>query len=253
MQLTRARILRWVRWVFLSWAVVSTAWLANSVRTQGVDDALLSSSSTVTVADTEAQLSFMPIRPSGRSALVFYCGSGVAAAAYAPLLRPLADAGYPVFIIKLPYRFAPLQSHREIALERARQLMAVQPVGLRWVAAGHSLGGALAARMAGSDQAGLAGLVLIATTHPKEEDLSRLTLPVTKIYGTQDGVAEPATILANRRLLPAQTRWIAVQGGNHAQFGHYGRQLLDGKAEISRAAQQAVARSALLQMLAQLR
>jgi pimeloyl-ACP methyl ester carboxylesterase len=79
--------------------------------------------------------------------------------------------------------------------------------------------------------------------------LSFLTLPVTKIYGSNDGIATPERTLQNKKLLPAHTRWVEIQGGNHSQFGHYGHQLFDGHASISRIEQQAATRQALLQVL----
>jgi hypothetical protein len=56
-------------------------------------------------------------------------------------------------------------------------------------------------------------------------------------------------VLANRSLLPVATRWVEIQGGNHSQFAHYGHQLFDGEAVITREAQQRLARNALLQAL----
>jgi pimeloyl-ACP methyl ester carboxylesterase len=235
--------------VLIVWAVTSTAWLANSMRTKGVDAALLQSSTTVTVVDGTATLEFVPTAPGSSAGLVFICGAGVAAAAYAPLLRPIADAGYPVFIVKLPFRFAPLASHRDQAIARARSVIASHRAIRSWVVAGHSRGAALVARMAHADPQLLSGLVLIGTTHPRDEDLSSLPLPVTKIYGTNDGVAPAADVLKHARLLPPATKWVALDGGNHSQFGHYGHQLFDGTATIARDAQQAMTRSELLAML----
>lgn len=242
---------RWIRLGFLSWAVFSTAWLANSMRTRGVDAALLQTSATVAVADTATSLAFTPTAPASQSpALLFFCGSGVTAEAYAPLLRPLADAGQPVFIVKLPWRFAPLESHKAEALTRARAVMAAHPEVSRWVVSGHSLGAALACRLAAAQPADFAALVLVGTTHPKADDLSRLTLPVTKVYATHDGIAPVERVMSNRRLLPAATRWVEIAGGNHSQFGHYGHQLFDGEAAISREEQQQQTLAALRDALA---
>jgi pimeloyl-ACP methyl ester carboxylesterase len=234
---------------FLLWAVTSTTWLANSMRTRGVDGTLLRGGDNVEVADGSATLAFLPASSAHRVGLIFFCGGGVAAQAYAPLLRPLADAGYPVFIVKLPYRLAPLASHKSEAIARARHLVAGHRDTTRWVIAGHSLGAALAARMAHTDAGLVSALVLIGTTHPKEQDLSILQMPVTKIYGTNDGVAPAETVLSNARLLPRHTKWVAINGGNHSQFGHYGHQLFDGDATISREAQQALVRSELMATL----
>ncbi len=243
------KVHRWIRRAFLLWACISTSWLANSVRTQGVDADLLRSGGGVSVVDGSEVLELLPDSPRGRAGLVFLCGAGISARAYAPLLRPIAEAGYAVFVVKLPYRFAPFEPHKEEAMARARRVMATHPEVSAWVLSGHSLGAALAARLVRDDPRTAAALVLVGTTHPKQDDLSLLSIPVTKIYATNDGVAPVDRVLANRRLLPQQTAWVAIEGGNHSQFGHYGHQLFDGKATLSREAQQALTRSALLQVL----
>jgi pimeloyl-ACP methyl ester carboxylesterase len=104
--------------------------------------------------------------------------------------------------------------------------------------------------MAQTDQGLVPALVLIGTTHPKQNDLSFLQIPVTKIYSTNDGIAPVDQVLLNKRLLPERTKWIVIVGGNHSQFGHYGHQLFDGRASMTREAQQAVVRSELLTSLA---
>ncbi len=43
---------------------------------------------------------------------------------------------------------------------------------------------------------------------------------------------------ASRTLLPADTTWVVIEGGNHAQFGDYGIQPGDNVATISAAEQQ---------------
>jgi hypothetical protein len=119
---------------------------------------------------------------------------------------------------------------------RTLTLMAAHPELARWVVAGHSLGGALS-------------FVLIGTTHPREHDLSKLDASMIKIYSTSDGVAPVDGVMANRRLLPETTAWVEIKGGNHSQFGHYGHQLFDGRATITREAQQATTRQVMLDAL----
>jgi pimeloyl-ACP methyl ester carboxylesterase len=241
---------RWIRVGFGLWALFVVSWLANSVRTRGVDENTLRSNEEVSILNDATGLTFLPASSNGPAALVFICGSGIAAEAYAPLLRPLAEEGFPVFVVKLPYRFAPLESHKQAAVGRAHGVIAAHPEVKQWVIAGHSLGGALAARIARVDSGSLSGMVLVATTHPKDDDLSFLRIPVTKIYASNDGVAPPDRVLANRGLLPSHTKWVEIAGGNHSQFGRYGHQLFDGTATISREAQEALTRAAILQVLA---
>ena len=243
---------RWIRRGFLLWAVISTSWLASSIRTRGVDEDTLRSSPAISIADLAATLEFLPASLDGKTALIFICGSGISAHAYAPLLRPVAEAGYPVFMIKLPYRFAPFESHKQAAVDRARGVIVAHPEVSRWVIAGHSPGGALAARVALTDSTALSAMVLIGTTHPKRNDLSFLQIPVTKVYASNDGVAPPDRILSIKGLLPRHTRWIEIKGGNHSQFGRYGHQLFDGTATISREEQEAITRSAILEAITEI-
>lgn len=226
------------------------SWLANSIRTRGVDDNMMRSGPVISVVDATTTLAFLPASSDGKAGLIFICGSGISAEAYAPLLRPVAEAGYPVFIVKLPYRFAPLESTKQAAVDRARGVITAHPEVSHWVISGHSLGGALAARLAHADAGGLSGMVLIGTTHPKDDDLSFLHMPVTKVYASNDGIAPPDRVLSNQGLLPKHTKWVEIKGGNHSQFGRYGHQLFDGEATISREEQETITRSALLDAIA---
>jgi pimeloyl-ACP methyl ester carboxylesterase len=240
---------RWLRRAFVLWASVATLWLANSYRTRGLPNDILRSSAAVSVVGVETVLQFTPTASVAQPGLIFICGSGVSAHAYAPMLRPIAEAGYPVFVVKLPFRFAPLESHKQMAVERAFSVMRSHPEVSQWVLSGHSLGGALACRAVQHDPTAFVAMVLVGTTHPKHDDLSSLTMQITKVYASNDGVAPKEKILSNKGLLPKNTQWVEIKGGNHSQFGHYGHQLFDGKASISREEQQSATRSALLDTL----
>lgn len=231
------------------WAVVSTFWLAGTFRTRGVDRALLEGDTAVRVERTTEALALEPATPR-RAALLFFSGGGVHADAYVPLLRPLADSGYRVVIVRLPWRLAPLESHKVAAVRRAMQVIEEADSATRWVVAGHSLGGALSARVAPVAPRGVRAIVLIGTTHPRRDDLSGVALPMVKVVASEDGVASPAVSEANRHLLPSGTRWVTIAGGNHSQFGHYGSQLFDGRATISREHQQEQTRAVLAGVLA---
>ena len=69
------------------------------------------------------------------------------------------------------------------------------------------------------------------------DDLSDQELFVTSIYGTNDGVTSLDEISDSELLLPKDTDWIAIEGGNHSQFGWYGPQSGDNPADISREVQ----------------
>lgn len=223
--------------------------MLNTFRTRDVAGALLSSDSTVQVDSSRELLVFRPLVATGKAGLVFIVGAGVGAEAYAPLLRPIAEQGYPVHVVRLPYRVAPLESHKLTAIRRARSVIEYDPAVPGWVVAGHSLGGALASRLAVNAPEGVKAIVLIGTSHPKRDDLAGSSISFIKVVGTKDGVATPEMVETNRHLLPAATSWVIVEGGNHSQFGHYGHQLFDGTPAIERERQQELTRTALLEAL----
>lgn len=246
-----ARLDRWLRLVLLVGAGFALLWLVRSLPPREVAETTLQSDEAVEVRNDGVVLAFLPTQGAGRTALIFICGSGVGAEAYAHLLRPVAQAGFPVFVVNLPFRRAPLESHRPVVFDRVQQVMTSHREVTSWVVSGHSLGAALAARFADAAPDRVSGLVLIATTHPQREDLSQLSIPVAKIYATNDGLVAVDRLLANRGKLPAHTRWVEIPGGNHSQFGRYDNTYVDGAATIDREQQEALTRSAIIRLLAE--
>jgi len=104
----------------------------------------------------------------------------------------------------------------------------------RWLLAGHSLGGAMAALWAAEHPGRLDGLVLLAAypTRPLPEDL-----PVLVLYGSEDGVLNRTNLEKTASLLPLDAVVRQLPGGNHAYFGSYGEQRGDGIATITPEAQ----------------
>ena len=78
------------------------------------------------------------------------------------------------------------------------------------------------------------GLVLMAAYPEPNIDLSGLNLPVVSIYGERDGLTSVDDIEQSLARLPAKTRGVLINGGNHAQFGWYGNQSDDNPAMVSR-------------------
>jgi pimeloyl-ACP methyl ester carboxylesterase len=188
-------------------------------------------------------LVFGPAESDPITGLILYPGGRVDARAYAPLALALAEEGYLVVIVPMPLNLA------FFAPGRAAQVMTAFPGVQRWAVGGHSLGGAMAANFAHNNPQRVRGLVLWAAYPGASDDLSDSQLDVVSIYGTRDGLATPDKIDASRQLLPTDTAWIAIEGGNHAQFGWYGPQAGDGEATISRKEQQAQILAATLALL----
>ncbi len=181
--------------------------------------------------ETEPWLVFQPAGEVPTTGLVFYPGGRVDPRAYAPAARALAAESYLVAIVPMPLGLA------IIAPDRAAEVMAAFPEVQQWAVGGHSLGGAMAARFAYQNPGGVQGLALWASYPASGDDLSGRDMAVASIYGTLDGLATEDKIAASRPLLPPDTAWVPIEGGNHAQFGWYGPQDGDNDASITRAAQ----------------
>ena len=72
-------------------------------------------------------------------------------------------------------------------------------------------------------------------------DLSDTSLAVLSLYGSDDGVLDLAAYNDAKKYMPDDYKEFVIMGGNHAQFGDYGRQAGDGIAAITAAEQQQVA------------
>jgi hypothetical protein len=109
--------------------------------------------------------------------------------------------------------------------------------------------GASAARFAFKHPDKVKGLVLWASYPPGSVDLFNSNIAAASISGSLDGLSTPEKIQNSRKLMPAATRWVAIEGGNHAQFGWYGPQNGDRPATLSHAEQQSQIISATLELL----
>jgi hypothetical protein len=181
------------------------------------------------------------IKPT--AGLLFLPGARIDSRAYAYVLRPLAEAGYLVVVLKEPFGFSLLDA------DRGKKALDVHPEITDWVVGGHSVGGSAAAALADEDER-VKGLVLFAS-YPGDP-LVRDDLKVASISGTADGFATPADIEASKGSLPPATSYVVISGATHSSFGDYGEQPGDGIATVDRTTAQAEINKATLGLLASL-
>lgn len=210
--------------LLLAGGIYAFIWLQPMRATQPALDALHTSNG-VTVTDRGEWISFLPATTSTEG-IIFYPGAKVDAEAYAIYMRAFAEHGYAAFIVRMPLDFAILGEGR------AADVIAAYPAIHTWVIGGHSLGGVFAAQFA-ADHSVIKGLLLYAA-YPASDMSKRTGLVVVSLYGTQDGLATPAKVNANKHLLPATTQYLAIPGGIHGYFGDYGSQPGDGQPTIPR-------------------
>lgn len=171
---------------------------------------------------------------------VFYPGGLVNPAAYIPLAATLAKNCHRVFIAKMPFDLAVLNSNIATALQ-TQYTSEVQ----QWFIGGHSLGGAMAAKVIKQNAERYQGLILLAAYPAEADSLAYTDIPVLSVSASNDGLATPAKITATKKFLPQSTTYKEIIGGNHAQFGDYGPQANDGIATIDGQHQLAVIHQAI--------
>jgi hypothetical protein len=177
-------------------------------------------------------VTFMPATGEPDTGVIFYPGGRVDYRAYAPLMSKLAAQGYLVTLVPMPFNLAVFGS------EKADQVIAAYPEVEKWIIGGHSLGGAMASSYVYNNPGMVDGLFFLAAYPAGNQSLADSEVKVLSISGTNDGLANPEKIAASIPLLPPDTVFFPIQGGNHAQFGWYGLQSGDSPADISREDQQ---------------
>ncbi len=194
-----------------------------------MDEALeaLESDEDVSV-ETDEWLVFEPAREEPKTGLIIYPGGRVDPRSYAPAAREIAREGFLVVIAPMRLNLAVFSPNEaENIIDNFGDID-------RWFIGGHSLGGVMAARYAYDD--GVDGLILWAS-YPAD-DLSGKGIPTLSIYASNDGLTTLDDIEEGKEKLPPDTRYVEIEGGNHAQFGWYGDQRSDNEASISREEQQ---------------
>ena len=187
----------------------------------------LESDDVVTVEQVDDLTAFLPIEPISDRAVAFYPGGKVEPEAYAPLLRLLAEHGVASVLVAMPSDLAVLAPKKgDKAIDEFGELGP-------WYAAGHSLGGAMAATWFSKRQDDLKGLALLAAYPGGGTDLSDTKHPVVSITASNDRVLDREKWKERKANLPGDTLYVDIEGGNHAGFGAYGPQDDDGRATLS--------------------
>ena len=195
--------------------------------------AALQSDSTVTVTDHGDYISFEPAGQKPTTGFLFYPGGHVDYRAYSPILHRIAGQGYLVILVRVRLSLAFFD------IEAGAPVLNDFPEITTWVTGGHSLGGVASAYFA-ANHPEIKGIVFWAS-YPADDRLKDADVRMLSIY---------AKIEQYKAFQPADTQFVVIQGGNHAQFGDYGPQPGDNPATISAESQWQQTTEAMVQFLA---
>lgn len=207
----------------------------NSMMTAG-EYAKEYSGTTINIEETDDYYMVSNHIGVGENAIIFFPGAKVEATAYIPLMQEIVNDDtikVTCFIVKPSYNFALLGS--SIADEIYEQY---KGKFFRWYLAGHSLGGVAASNYLSQNSQKFNGLILMASYSVADlvaEDVDLNTdIKVLSILASNDAVMNLEAEEANRGKLPDDTVFYIIEGGNHGQFGDYGKQEGDDFATISK-------------------
>ena len=199
-------------------------------RADTVATAVMQSTAITRVEDNLVILS--PAQP-GDTALIFYPGAKVEHTAYLPILQKISQSSnITCILVKMPFNMAIFD------VNAADEVISQFPEIKHWYIGGHSMGGAMASSYASNNQDKVQGLILLGAyvygDYPPEKSLT--------IYGTFNTSVADAINYSNNI--------VVIEGGNHAQFGNYGKHAGDPDATISSEEQQEIAVIAIEKFLA---
>lgn len=227
--------------VILLAVVGGLAWYVQPQTLMPEATAALASSAAATYSEEPTGLTFAPVGRTPTTGLILYPGAKVPAAAYAPGARAIAEQGYLVVIVPMPLNLAILDAGA------ADRVIAAHAEITHWAIGGHSLGGAMAAQYAAGHQDRIRGLALCGAYSPS--DLSASGISASSVFGSLDAAKPKILDPATQSLLPADTAYVEVAGGNHEQCGWYTGQPNDPPATTTRNDQQIAMITAWLAML----
>jgi dienelactone hydrolase len=241
------KIFTWILIALLAGLVIASAAFALWANdAYPADDAALQaltsdSKTTVTEGDT---ITFQPANLQPTTGFIFYPGGRVDYRAYAPVLRMIAEGGYFVALVPVPLNMAFFD------VDAAAPVLEGHPEIETWAVGGHSLGGAMASVFAKDHLAELDAVIFFAS-YPADDSLKNADIEVLSIYGTND-MAGMETFAEKKSMLSDKTKYVVIEGGNHAQFGSYGFQAGDNPATISAAEQWSQTAAATIEFLRKL-
>ncbi len=167
--------------------------------------------------------------------IVIIPGGKVYAKSYSYLAYNLALEGYQVTIFKSFFKLAILTPNYATRFLED---------DLDNILIGHSLGGTVASMMA-SENEDITDIIFLAS-YPIKDITDKNVLLIT---ASNDQILDYKDVENSKSLLPDDTVFMEIAGGNHGYFGFYGDQKNDGSATISNLEQQQIIISEVIKFI----
>lgn len=166
---------------------------------------------------------------------IFYPGAKVEAIAYLPILEKISETfNMKCVLVEMPFNMAIFD------VDAADKVIDQFSEIKNWYIGGHSMGGAMASSYASENEEKIQGLILMGAyiygEYPPQKTLT--------VYGTFNSNLE--------KNIDYTENIVELEGGNHAQFGNYGKQKGDPDATITTEEQQRMTVEAMTDFFARI-
>lgn len=151
----------------------------------------------------------------------------------------LQKIGVDCFLVKMPCNIALFNSGAATKIIEKYQYK-------DWYISGHSMGGAVATMYTEKNASKIKGVILLAA-YPTKKMPEHVKL--LSIYGAKDGVLRMEKYSKGKSYWSENSIELVIDGGNHAQFGYYGKQKNDNNADISADEQQKQTLNSILEFI----
>ena len=204
-------------------------------------------SSAVTISETRRTIEIRPVSAEISAAgLLFYPGGLVDSHVYNEILSQFVEsAGVLTVIVKMPSNLAVLDINAGLSVTPG------YPEISRWIIAGHSLGGSMAASTVKRNPSAYDGLIFMDSYPAGSDSLKTWPGTVLSLYSSIEKISDPVRMQKTLDLIPPAT-WLTkdsriypeeknnysvihqIDGGSHSYFGTYGPQAGDYTPTITR-------------------
>ncbi len=206
-------------------------WLSNYYAPDKDAKLALISDSSVEVIMDKNSITFTPKDVEPSKGFIFYPDIKVDAKAYSKVCKMIAQKGYKVVIVDMPFNF-PL-----FGKDKANEIIEKYTTIDKWIIGGDYIGGITATKYVSDNFEKINGVVLISS-YPEDSYLNELDMNVLSIWGSKDGVVDFQSLIDAKQKLPNKTIYVEIEGANHSQFANYGTHKNDEDALIEESEQQ---------------